>query len=214
MNHFKYLIKILERLLGPGGCPWDREQTLQSMRSSLLEETYEVIEAIDLNNEALLQEELGDLLFNVIFLCKLAEREQKFTLEQVIQQIAEKLVRRHPHIFGEAHIQTSEEVLTQWEAIKQTEEKNQERQSALDDIPKHLPSLARAQKMGKRFTKHHFMVEPLDSPLLEDQAGQDLWEMVQQIARQGIQAEQALNKRLAELDAEFRGWEKSAQESD
>lgn len=208
MNHFKYLIKILERLLGPGGCPWDREQTLQSMRSSLLEETYEVIEAIDLNNEALLQEELGDLLFNVIFLCKLAEKEQKFTLEQVIQQIAEKLVRRHPHIFGEAHIQTSSEVLTQWEAIKQTEEKNQERHSALDDIPKHLPSLARAQKMGKKFTKQHFMVEPLDSPLPEDQAGQDLWEMVQQIAQQEIQAEQALNKRLSELEADFREWEK------
>ncbi len=212
MDHFQSLLKILERLLGPDGCPWDREQTLQSMRASLLEETYEVIEAIDLNNDALLKEELGDLLFNVLFLCQLAAKEGKFTLEEVIQQVSEKLVRRHPHIFGETHVQTSEEVLMQWEAIKQTEEKSQIRESALDDIPKHLPSLARAQKMGKKFTKHHFIVNSVDLPLPEDQAGEDLWELVQQMARQGIQAEQALNKRLSELEAEFREWERAGQD--
>jgi MazG family protein len=210
MNEFKSLIVTIERLLAPDGCPWDREQTVQSMRPSLVEETYEVIEAIDLDNDRQLEEELGDLLFNVVFLCKLAEKEQRFTLEDVLKHIVTKLVRRHPHIFGEAKLKTSEEVLKQWESIKQTEKKEQPLHSSLDGIPKDLPALAKAQKIAKKLaSKHYLPTETISNSLSpEEQAGESLWASVQQLAEQGIQAEQALCKRLAKIEAEFRAWEK------
>jgi MazG family protein len=206
MNEFKSLVDVIERLLAPDGCPWDREQTLQSMRHLLVEETFEVIEAIDLNNHRLLEEELGDLLFNVAFLCILAEKERYFTLQDVLKHIVAKLVRRHPHIFGENRLQTSEEVLKQWDEIKKLE-RGELQQSALDSIPKDLPALARAQKIAKKFANQNFI--PQKAPeSLEDQAGETLWKFVQNTSKQGIQAEQALRKRLAQIESEFRIREK------
>lgn len=209
MDEFEDLLAVIERLLAPDGCPWDREQTLQTMRALLLEETCEVIEAIDIDNNLLIEEELGDLFFNVVFLSKLAEKERRFTLKDVLRHITAKLIRRHPHIFGEANVNTSEEVLKQWEAIKQAEKGNQAHRSALEGIPKGLPSLARAQKMGKKLRDLQFFVEMKaeDFPSVEDRAGQALWELVQQLAQQGISAEEALRKRLAGLEEEFRAWE-------
>lgn len=205
MNEFKSLISTIERLLAPDGCPWDREQTLQSMRSLLVEETYEVIEAIDLDNDRQLEEELGDLLFNIIFLCKLAEKEQRFTLENVLKHIVDKLVRRHPHIFGEGKLKTSEEVLKQWEKIKQTE--YQSRPSALDGIPKDLPTLARAQKMAKKLADQQFILKETRNLSQEELAGEKLWILVQQMVEQGVQAEHALRKRLIQIETDFRSWE-------
>lgn len=214
MDEFKSLIYTIERLLAPDGCPWDREQTLQSMRHSILEETCEVIEAIDLENNRQIEEELGDLLFNVVFLCKLAEKEQRFSLEDVLKHIVAKLVRRHPHIFGEGHLKTSEEVLKQWEEIKQVEKKGESSPSALDGIPKDLPALARAQKLIKKLASKQFVSKrALDVLSPEEQAGEMLLNEVQQIAQQGIQAEQALRKRLAQIEAEFREWEQSQQDN-
>ena len=210
MDEFKSLIDIVDRLLAPDGCPWDREQTLQSMRHLLIEECYEVIEAIDLNHDRQLEEELGDLLFNVIFLCKLAEKEKRFTLVDVIRHITAKLVRRHPHIFGEAKVSSSKEVLEQWEKIKQTENKDQNgRGSALDGIPKDLPTLARAQKMMRKFDKLRFEPHPSSAAPFspEERAGQALWDLIQQFAQQGIQVEEALRKRMMQVDKEFRAWE-------
>ena len=205
MDEFNSLIYTLERLLAPDGCPWDREQTLPSLRHTLVEETFEVIEAIDLNDDRLLEEELGDLLFNVVFLCKITEKEQRFTLQDVLKHVVAKLVRRHPHIFGEVRLKTSEEVLKQWEQIKHSEKKGQ-RQSALDGIPKDLPALARAQKVAKKLANKHFIPQQ-DALSAEEQAGEDLWKAVQNIAKQGIQAEQALRKRLLQIETEFRSWE-------
>lgn len=102
MREFDELIEIIDRLLGPDGCPWDKEQTLQSLRSSVLEEVCEVIEAIDLNDNAHIKEELGDLFFNTIFLCKIAEKEKRFTVTEILKELNEKLIRRHPHVFGES----------------------------------------------------------------------------------------------------------------
>jgi tetrapyrrole methylase family protein / MazG family protein len=121
MDEFKSLTDTLKRLLAPDGCPWDREQTMQTMRHLLVEETYEVIEAINLNDNRQMEEELGDLLFNVVFLCMLAEKEKRFTLQDALKHVVAKLVRRHPHIFGEVKLKTSEEVLKQWNEIKQNE---------------------------------------------------------------------------------------------
>jgi tetrapyrrole methylase family protein / MazG family protein len=209
MDEFNSLIDIIERLVAPDGCPWDLKQTLQSMRHSLMEETYEVIEAIDCDNNRQIEEELGDLLFNVVFLCKLAEKEKRFKTEDVLRHIVEKLIRRHPHIFGDEHLTTSEEVLKQWESIKQTEKKDPAIHSMLDGIPKRLPALARAQKITQKLTaKQYFPETAIDSLSKEEQAGQALWESVQQMNNQDIQAEQALLKRLAKIEAEFRAWEK------
>lgn len=209
MDEFKSLINTLERLLGPDGCPWDREQTLQSMRQSLVEETFEVIEAINLNDNRLIEEELGDLFFNAVFLCLLAEKEKRFTLQDALKHIVAKLIRRHPHIFEEGHLKTSEEVLKQWDQIKK-KEKGEERKSALDGIPKDLPALAKAQKFAQKFAGHHFRSqENIESLSPEEQAGELLWKAVQNLAQQGIQAEQALRKRLVHLEDEFRRWEDS-----
>lgn len=206
MDEFKSLIYTLERLLGPDGCPWDREQTMQSMRSSLVEETFEVIEAIDLDDNCEMEEELGDLLFNVVFLCMLAEKEKRFNLQDVLRHIVAKLVRRHPHIFGEGRLETSEEVLKQWEKIKQTEKKS--RKSDLDGIPNGLPALARAQKIAKKLASKNFIPKKaLDDSSTEGEAGEMLWEAVQSLGEQGIQAEHALRKRLLQIESEFRDWE-------
>ncbi|WP_068468021.1 MazG family protein [Candidatus Protochlamydia phocaeensis] len=210
MDDFKALIIIIERLLAPDGCPWDREQTLQSMRRSLVEETYEVIEAIDLNDNHQIEEELGDLFFNAIFLSKLAERDNRFSLEDVLKQIAAKLIRRHPHIFGEAQVGTAEEVLKQWEEIKKKEKGEAQPQSALDNIPKDLPSLARAYKMLKKFEKAGFSLpRPNEQTSEEDRLGLALLELVQHGIRKGIDAEHALRRLLSHLNQQFRAWEQA-----
>ena len=211
MHPLNSLLELIERLLGPGGCPWDQKQTLASMRPNLIEEAYEVIEAIDLEDNSHMEEELGDLLFNVIFLCRLAKKEGRFTLEDVLTRLIAKLIYRHPHVFGKAECKNGEEVLKQWEQIKQIEDKGKNRHSLLDGIPKNLPSLARAQKMLKKLKKspeQSFLskIEPTNlSP--EKLAGERLWELTQELADQGIQVEQALQKKLSQLEAAYRASE-------
>ncbi|CUI17086.1 MazG family protein [Candidatus Protochlamydia naegleriophila] len=208
MDDFKKLVTIIERLLAPDGCPWDREQTLHSMRSSLIEETYEVVEAIDLDDAEKMKEELGDLCFNVAFLSKLAEKEGRFSLQDVLQEIAEKLIRRHPHIFAEAKIGTADEVLKQWEAIKRKEKGENSVKSALDGIPKDLPSLARAQKVIKRFQKAGFEWQEASIPSQsEDVFAQDLLDLIKRGVQNGLDAETALRKTLSQIEQQFRVWE-------
>lgn len=206
---FKKLLDVSRRLMGPGGCPWDREQTLVSMRSSVLEEACEVIEAIDEGDKNNLKEELGDLLFNVLFFCQLGEKEGLFTTEEVIREIKEKLIKRHPHVFGEAKIEGMEAVLNQWEQLKK-EEKNH-RESLLDGIPKGLPALARAYKMAKK------MKADVDETALEfnseEELGALLWQLVLEAKKKGIQPEHALRKELLTQESFFREKEKSAKKS-
>ncbi|MBA2367967.1 MAG: MazG family protein [Candidatus Protochlamydia sp.] len=206
MKEFESLIEIIDQLLGPGGCPWDQEQTLKSTRGALIEETYEVIEAIDLNETDNLKEELGDLFFNVIFLSKLAEKEGHFNLPQVLSTISEKLIRRHPHVFGKAEVQNTDEVIHQWEAIKKEEKHS--RQSLLDGIPKDIPSLFRAEKMLKKFKKAAYDWQQVsDNASQENQAGEELLELIQKQIHQGIEPELALRKLLALLEHNYRKWE-------
>ena len=142
------VIKIMETLRSPGGCPWDIKQTHRSLRRHLLEETYEVLEAIDQQDMALLQEELGDLLLQVVFHARIAEEAGIFSMQDVTDGITEKLVRRHPHIFGDVQLSDAAAVLSQWEEIKKIEKK--ERKSLLDGIPQDLPSLLSAQKIQEK----------------------------------------------------------------
>ena len=149
------LTYVVERLLGPDGCPWDREQSPQSMRSALLGELYEVLEALDADDPDALSEELGDLMLNIIFQAEIARQAGSFSMEDVYEQVSSKLIRRHPHVFGELSVDGSGEVLRNWDAIKKAEHaaKGKQRQSALDGIPVALPGLMFAQEILRKAAK-------------------------------------------------------------
>lgn len=147
------LLNIMELLRSPQGCPWDREQTHQSIRNNLLEEAYEAVEAIDTDDAQLLQEELGDVLLQVVFHSRLEEEKGGFRFSDVVDGIAKKLVLRHPHVFGNCTVQNSEEVLKNWEAIKKQEKGRNTDTQVLRGVSKALPALMRAQKISKKAAK-------------------------------------------------------------
>jgi tetrapyrrole methylase family protein/MazG family protein len=151
----------MRRLRGPGGCPWDAEQTHESLKRYLLEECYEVIEAIDKKDPVHLKEELGDLMLQPIFHAAIAEEKGEFTVAAVIETICDKLVLRHPHVFGDKVIRTADEQLENWERIKK-EEKGEERKSALSGVPPHLPALLKAQKITEKAARVGFDWEHVD----------------------------------------------------
>jgi MazG family protein len=149
------LLAVMARLRAPDGCPWDREQTHLSLRFHAVEEVYELMDAIEAGDDQEIWEELGDLLLQVVFHCQLAQERGSFDFDDVARHIAEKLVRRHPHVFGKSKVNTVRGVWTQWERIKKAEKHGTRhaRASALDGIPKHLPSLLRAEKLVRKATK-------------------------------------------------------------
>jgi len=149
------LLKVMAKLRSPKGCPWDREQDHRTLRFHAVEEVYELIDAIDSGDDHEMLEELGDLLLQVVFHCQLARERGAFDFDAVARNISEKLIRRHPHVFGEGDAKTVDEVWTQWDKIKKAEKagtKN-ERPSALDGIPRHLPALMYAEKLVKKARK-------------------------------------------------------------
>jgi tetrapyrrole methylase family protein/MazG family protein len=157
-DRFEALVKIMERLRGDGGCPWDREQTRQSLKPFLIEEAYEVVEAIDEGDPKKLMEELGDLLFQVIFHAQVGAERGEFTIGQVLAATADKMVRRHPHVFASATASTAREVLEQWEELKRVERDAVAGipASALDGVPKELPALLRAQRLQDKASRSGF----------------------------------------------------------
>ena len=157
LGTFQALVDIVARLRAPGGCPWDREQTHESLKRHLLEESYEVIEAIDQGNPAVLSEELGDLMVQVAFHADIAQEAGEFQLEDVLRKINRKLVRRHPHVFADGHAEDAREVEQNWEQIKvQEREEKGESKSPVEGIPIDLPALAYAQLMQDRVGKAGF----------------------------------------------------------
>jgi MazG family protein len=164
-RRFRDLVAIMERLRGPDGCPWDREQDYGSLRGYLVEECYEAAEAIDRADPAALCEELGDLLFQIVFLARLAAEDRHFDIGDVIDGIAAKMIRRHPHVFGDDDAATAEEVLVKWEAIKRQEKRARgaagnddrgEAPSVLDGVPRALPALLKAQRLGTKAARVGF----------------------------------------------------------
>jgi MazG family protein len=150
---------IVARLRGPDGCPWDREQTHASLRSSVIEEAYELVEAIDAGDDGHFKEELGDLLLQVVMHAQMAGEEGRFDLEGIAEEVGEKLVRRHPHVFGEKRLGDSEAVLKQWDEIKRAERESRgapANASALDGVSAALPALMRAEKVQKRAARVGF----------------------------------------------------------
>lgn len=145
---FQRLCEVIAQLRSPQGCPWDRQQTLATIKPYTLEETYELLEAIDSNDNAAIAEELGDVLLQVVLDAQIAKDEQRFDLVQVILGITNKMIARHPHVFGDATAQTAEDVSQHWDRAKRAEK--QDRQSVLDGLPVDLPSLARAARIAKK----------------------------------------------------------------
>jgi MazG family protein len=171
------LVQIMQRLLAPDGCPWDREQTLQSLRNYVIEEAYEVVDAIDRGAPEDLREELGDLLLQIVFQSELARARGWFGPDDVIAAICDKLVRRHPHVFGDAKVSGTAEVLTNWELIKAEEKKGR---GALDGVPLALPSLQRAWRMSEKAARVGF--DWPDGQGARDKVTEELSELDQAVA--------------------------------
>jgi MazG family protein len=149
-QNFDRLLAVMDRLRDPGGCPWDREQTVQTLAPYLLEEAYEVVDAIATGRPKELREELGDLLIQIVFLARIAREEGWFDIDEVCECIAEKMVRRHPHVFGDREVTDAAEVVRNWEDIKRTEASSSRERSVLDGVPGSLPALLKAFRMTEK----------------------------------------------------------------
>ena len=227
------LVAIVARLRAPNGCPWDREQTHASLRGGLLEEAYEVVEAIDNADDENLREELGDLLLQSVFHAQIAAEEGRFNFDDVARGIAEKLVRRHPHVFGEDQCADSAAVLVRWDEIKRAEKGGDAPKSVLDGIPGSLAALMRAQKVQKKAAKVGFdwdsavpviakireelaeveaAIAAQNADAIEDEIG-DLFFSVVNLARKlKIDAEVALHRATNKFIARFHAVEALAHE--
>src|SRR5215471_8598570 len=161
-SKFEKLVKIMATLRGPDGCPWDKEQDRKTLKPMLVEETYEVLEAIDNNDSSGLAEELGDLLLHVVFQAQLGKEAGEFDIDRVLDEICDKLVRRHPHVFGNDTASSAEEVVKNWEAIKATEkakklkDRTPEQRSLLEGIPSKLPAIHEAHQISSRAARVGF----------------------------------------------------------
>ncbi len=207
---FDELVEVIARLRSPEGCPWDREQTHRSIAKNMVEEAYEAVHAIETNDVAELREELGDVLLQVVLQSQIAADDAEFTIDDVVATITAKLIRRHPHVFGEAQAHTASQVTQVWDEIKR-EEKAQKGKGLLDDIPHALPALMLAQTISRKAVGAGFEWESLDGVIdklheevaelaetepgsqeAADEIGDILFTVVNLARKQGIDAETAL----------------------
>ena len=208
MTGIERLHEIMTRLRDPQtGCPWDRVQTLETLKPCVLEETYELLAAMDKpEDRANHIEELGDVLLQVMFQSVMAEQEGKFTFDDVANAIADKLVHRHPHVFGDVVANDPATVLRNWEHIKQMEHKKESRHSALDGVPATLPALLKARRTMEK-AKRIGYEEEMKPVVIEGDPGEFLLRVVKSIAAQGVDSEAALEKAAAAFAARFRKFE-------
>lgn len=204
------LREVMARLRAPDGCPWDREQDHHTIRFHAVEEVYEMIDAIEAGDDRELKEELGDLLLQVIFHAQLAMERKAFDFDDVAAGIVEKLIRRHPHVFGNnSDADNTEKVLTQWEAIKKAEKEGTEHQrdSVLDGIPRHLPALSRSEKLVKKARKAGLIPRDYTGPLpsmTQDEIASRLFELTSLAQASGWSAEALLRKKTDRAEEELR----------
>jgi XTP/dITP diphosphohydrolase len=203
------LIGIMARLRSPTGCPWDREQDHLSLRFHAVEEVYELMDAIEAGDDQEMKEELGDLLLQVVFHCQLAQERGAFDFDAVARNISEKLLRRHPHVFGEGDAKTVDEVWAQWEKIKKAEKAGtkSERPSALDGIPKHLPALMYAEKLVKKARKAK-LIEGKEGKVSKAKIAEELFELASAAQGQGWSAEDLLRGELKKRERVWRAKER------
>jgi tetrapyrrole methylase family protein/MazG family protein len=182
------LLTIMDKLRGEKGCPWDKEQTRASLKPYLIEEAYELYEAIEENDPEKIKEELGDLLFQIVFQCRIAKEKAEFELSDVIEAIGRKMVARHPHVFGDTECRTPEEVIQQWEVLKKREGKM--RESILEGVPTAMPSLLRAHRLQKRAAQVGFDWEKVEDVLAKvDEEMNELKEALQSGNREDMEEE-------------------------
>ena len=197
MTQFERLVEIMRRLRAPDGCPWDREQTHETLKPYLIEEAYEVLDAIDGGNDANLAAELGDVLLQVVFHAQMASEGGRFDVEDVSRAIVEKLERRHPHVFGDVRADTPEAVVENWEAIKETEkqEKDDQSKGLLDDVPRHLPALLRAENLQKKAARVGFDWDRLEE--VTTKAKEEVDEFIETLERE--EAPERIREELGDL---------------
>ncbi|MCE9559318.1 MAG: nucleoside triphosphate pyrophosphohydrolase [Armatimonadetes bacterium] len=229
MSGLNQLIEVVDRLLGPGGCPWDQEQTHQSLKKHLVEEVYELFDAIDSGSDAALREELGDVLLQPIMHAQMEKLAGNWDIQDVATQIAEKLIRRHPHVFGDTSVESTEDVLKNWDKIKASE--SSEKKSILDGIPRSMPALGRAQAISQRAARSGFewldldgVFDKLDEEVgelrtaialgnpdeIEDEVGDLLFTAVNIARWNKVDPEEALRKMLDRFSGRFAAMEASA----
>lgn len=231
--HISDLVHIMHLLRSPDGCPWDKVQTHESIRQNFIEETYEAVEAIDKADYALLREELGDVLMQVIFHSIMEEEQGRFDFDDVCNDVCQKLIIRHPHVFGNVQADTPDEVLRNWDAIKMQTKSQQSYADSVDDVARSLPALMRAQKVQKRSAKsgmdfasvddaadkvleeHSELKEALssgDRDRLTDELGDLLFSVVNVARFVGVDAELALSRSTDKFSHRFRAVEELARE--
>ena len=225
------LLQIMARLRGPGGCPWDREQTHQSIRHNLIEECYEALDALDARKTDEFKEELGDILLQIVFHAQIAEDSGQFNFDDVARTIADKLVRRHPHVFGRGKLKTSSDVLQQWEINKKAEKNSP---SILDQLPRHLPALLKADKVQRKVARVGFdwkhvndvvakveeevrelkgALASRDKRQFEEELGDLLFAAVNVARFEGLQAEELLNRCIDKFVKRFQQIERAVYKS-
>lgn len=230
---FSDVVAIIRRLRSENGCPWDNEQTYASLRKYLLEETYEALNAIDNADFPGLTEELGDCIWEILFIARLAEQDGHFTIDDVVQTLGEKMVRRHPHIFGDAKVDGAQDVLKQWAQIKLEEGKTDRTGEILARVPASLPALLRAFRIGERVAKVGFdwenadqVMEKFDEELdefreavadgskarMEDELGDMIFTLVNLARHLDISPEDALRGATDKFTRRFRAVETTARE--
>lgn len=227
------IIEVVARLRSETGCPWDREQTLDSLKQYLIEESYELVEAIESGSPDKHREELGDVLLQVLLQAKIREEEGKFDFDDVAKTLAEKLIRRHPHVFGDVSAEDSDAVLRNWEIIK-AEEKGAERESILQGVPRRMPALQRAQRVQSRVARVGFDWENMgqvfdkvdeeygelkkamhdnDADGIREEVGDLLFALVNLSRRLGVEAEESLRKATDKFINRFKYVEKRISET-
>lgn len=206
------LLQVMAKLRSPKGCPWDREQDHLSLRWHAVEEVYELLDAIESGDDHELEEELGDLLLQVVFHCQLARERKAFDFERVARNITEKLIRRHPHVFGDVKVKDIDQVWANWEKIKRAEKHGTKhaRASALDGIPKHLPTLLRTEKLLKKARKAKLLAEKRGSKsrLSKGAIGERLFALAQAAQQNGWSAEDLLRRETQKRERSFRAIER------
>jgi len=207
------LLKVMAKLRSPTGCPWDREQSHLTLRRHAIEEVYELIDSIEAGDDHEMAEELGDLLLQVVFHCQLARERGAFDFEKVTRHLVDKLIRRHPHVFGTTKVKDVDEVWANWEKIKRAEKTgtHRERKSALDGIPKHLPALLRAEKLLKKAQKAKLLADKKGAKqkLSKAALADELFELVSFAQSHGWCAEELLAGKVKQREQQLRKLETS-----
>jgi uncharacterized protein YabN with tetrapyrrole methylase and pyrophosphatase domain len=202
------LLGVMARLRSPTGCPWDREQSHLTLRRHAIEEVYELIDAIEAHDDTEMAEELGDLLLQVVFHCQLARERGAFDFEQVTRLLVDKLIRRHPHVFGQIKVKDVDEVWANWEQIKKAEKHGtaHARHSALDGVPKHLPALLRAGKLVKKARKAGLAAEPKPAGRNASKTAlaRELFALASQAQARGWDAEELLAGEVKKQEQQWR----------